>query len=160
MLVDGRSVYSRTFSGVFWDLNEVMVSDIDRIEVIRGPGGVAWGANAMNGVISIITRPATEQQGLDVRVSAGTFARAGLGIRYGGTFGDTAYRVFSQASEHADSWQGEQALSPTTGTHGRAERGSTGRAEPMRFWRRGISRKTEPGRDGRLCQTSRPAPPR
>ena len=96
VLIDGRSVYSRAFSGVFWDLNEVMVSDIDRIEIIRGPGGVAWGANAVNGVISIITRPAAAQQGLDLRVSAGTFARASLGIRYGGTFGDAAYRVFSQ----------------------------------------------------------------
>jgi iron complex outermembrane receptor protein len=108
VLVDGRSVYSRTFSGVFWDLNEVMVSDIDRIEVIRGSGGVAWGANAVNGVISIITRPATDQQGLDVRVSAGTFARASVGMRYGGTVGRTAYRVFSQFSEHADSWQSKQ----------------------------------------------------
>ena len=59
VLIDGRSLYSRAFSGVFWDLNEVMVSDIDRIEIIRGPGGVAWGANAVNGVISIITRPAS-----------------------------------------------------------------------------------------------------
>ena len=109
VLIDGRSVYTRAFSGVLWDLNEVMVSDIDRIEVIRGPGGVAWGANAVNGVISIITRPASEQQGLDVRVSAGTFARGILGMRYGGTVGSTAYRVFSQFSEHADSWQGEQA---------------------------------------------------
>src|SRR5688572_18292657 len=108
VLIDGRSVYSRTFSGVFWDLNDVMVTDIDRIEVIRGPGGVAWGANAVNGVISIITRPATEQQGLDVRVSAGTFARAGMGIRYGGTFGNAAYRVFTQFSDHADSWGEEQ----------------------------------------------------
>jgi iron complex outermembrane receptor protein len=86
-----------------------MVSDIDRIEVIRGPGGVAWGANAVNGVISIITRAATEQQGLDVRVSAGTFARASLGMRYGGTVGSTAYRVFSQFSEHADSWKDERS---------------------------------------------------
>jgi iron complex outermembrane receptor protein len=109
VLIDGRSVYSRAFSGVFWDLNDVMVSDIDRIEVIRGPGGVAWGANAVNGVISIITRPATEQQGLDLRVSAGTFARAGMGIRYGGTLGNTAYRVFSQFSEHADSWPGDRS---------------------------------------------------
>ena len=108
VLIDGRSVYSRAFSGVFWDLNDVMVSDIDRIEVIRGPGGVAWGANAVNGVISIITRPATEQQGLDLRLSAGTFARAGMGIRYGGTVGNVAYRVFSHFSEHADSWPGER----------------------------------------------------
>ncbi|MEO5741879.1 MAG: TonB-dependent receptor, partial [Vicinamibacterales bacterium] len=109
VLIDGRSVYSRAFSGVFWDLNEVMVSDIDRIEVIRGPGGVAWGGNAVNGVISIITRPASEQQGLDLRLSAGTFARAGIGIRYGGTFGNAAYRVFSQATQNADSWTGSQA---------------------------------------------------
>jgi iron complex outermembrane receptor protein len=109
VLIDGRSVYSRAFSGVFWDLNEVMASDIDRIEVIRGPGGVAWGANAVNGVISVITRPATEQQGLDLRLNAGTFARAGMGIRYGGTFGNAAYRVFSQFSEHADSWPGERS---------------------------------------------------
>jgi iron complex outermembrane receptor protein len=111
VLIDGRSVYSRAFSGVFWDLNEVMVSDIDRIEIIRGPGGVAWGANAVNGVISIITRPATAQQGLDLRVGVGTFARAGLGMRYGGTFGNVAYRVFSQASDHADSWPDEGTLS-------------------------------------------------
>jgi len=108
VLIDGRSVYSRTFSGVFWDLNEVMVADIDRIEVIRGPGGVAWGANAVNGVISIITRPATEQQGLDVQMGAGTFARASAGIRHGGTVGSTAYRVFSQFFDHADSWRGAQ----------------------------------------------------
>jgi iron complex outermembrane recepter protein len=109
VLIDGRSVYSRAFSGVFWDLQEVMVSDIERIEVIRGPGGVAWGANAVNGVISIMTRPATEQQGLDLRLSAGTFARAGMGIRYGGTVGNAAYRVFSQFSKHADSWPGERS---------------------------------------------------
>ena len=115
VLIDGRSVYSRAFSGVFWDLNEVMVSDIDRIEVIRGPGGVAWGANAVNGVISIITRPATEQQGLDLRLSAGTFARAGMGIRYGGTVGNAAYQsvltllgtrgfLAGRRSPFADNW--------------------------------------------------------
>ena len=125
VLIDGRSVYSRTFSGVFWDLNEVMVSDIDRIEMIRGPGGVAWGANAVNGVISIITRPATEQQGLDVRVGAGHLRSRKHGHRYGGTFGSTAYRVFSQFSEHADSWPGERCAfldnwhSWTTGAQGR-----------------------------------------
>jgi iron complex outermembrane receptor protein len=102
VLIDGRSVYSRTFSGVFWDMQDVTVADIDRIEVVRGPGGVAWGANAVNGVINIITRPATDTQGLALDASAGTFARERLGVRYGGTVGGTAYRVFSQWSRHGD----------------------------------------------------------
>jgi iron complex outermembrane receptor protein len=103
VLIDGRSVYSRTFSGVLWDVQDVIVSDIDRVEVIRGPGGVAWGANAVNGVINIITRPATESQGLALDASVGTFARERAAIRYGGSIGETAYRVFSQWSGHANS---------------------------------------------------------
>jgi iron complex outermembrane receptor protein len=98
VLVDGRSVYSRTFSGVFWDMVNIVVEDIDRIEVIRGPGGVVWGANAVNGVINIMTRPAAETQGLSLDVGVGTFARERLGVRYGGTAGGAAYRVFSQWS--------------------------------------------------------------
>jgi iron complex outermembrane receptor protein len=107
VLIDGRSVYNRTFSGVLWELQDVIVPDIDRIEVIRGPGGVAWGANAVNGVINVITRPATETQGLDVAASVGTFARAQVGLRYGGTVGGAAYRLFSQWSAHDDSKPGD-----------------------------------------------------
>ncbi len=62
VLVDGRSVYSQTFSGVFWDQLDVPVEDIDRIEVIRGPGGTMWGANAVNGVINIITKKSFERE--------------------------------------------------------------------------------------------------
>jgi iron complex outermembrane receptor protein len=109
VLIDGRSLYSRTFSGVIWDTHDLIVSDIDRIEVIRGPGGVAWGANAVNGVINVITRPATETQGLALDVSAGTFDRGRVGVRYGGKVGATSYRVFSQWSEYADSRTGEFA---------------------------------------------------
>jgi len=105
VLVDGRSVYTRTFSGVFWDMQDLMVADIDRIEVIRGPGGAVWGANAVNGVINVITRPATDTQGLAVDASVGTLARERVGVRYGGIAGNTAYRVFSQWSGYSNAAQ-------------------------------------------------------
>ena len=103
VLVDGRSVYTRTFSGVFWDMQDLMLSDIERIEVIRGPGGASWGANAVNGVINVITRSSAETPGLAVDVSRGTLLRERAGIRYGGTFGPAAYRVYSQWSGFSDS---------------------------------------------------------
>jgi iron complex outermembrane receptor protein len=109
VLIDGRSVYNLTFSGVFWDLQDVMVSDIDRIEVIRGPGGAVWGANAVNGVINIITRPASETQGFAVDASVGTFERERIGLRYGGTLGPAAYRLFGEWTRFDDA-----EPSPTT----------------------------------------------
>lgn len=63
VLIDGRSVYTPLFSGVYWDVQDTLLEDIDRIEVIRGPGGTLWGANAANGVINIITKKASETQG-------------------------------------------------------------------------------------------------
>jgi iron complex outermembrane recepter protein len=111
VLVDGRSVYSRTFGGVFWDMQDLMIPDIDRIEVIRGPGGTVWGANAVNGVINVITRPATDTTGLSANVSAGTFERERTGIRYGGTLGGgAAYRVFTQWSRYRDAPPSTSAL--------------------------------------------------
>jgi iron complex outermembrane receptor protein len=102
VLIDGRSVYNLSFSGVFWDLQDVIVADIDRIEVIRGPGGAVWGANAVNGVINIITRPASETQGFAVDASVGTFERERVGLRYGGTLGPAAYRLFGQWTRFDD----------------------------------------------------------
>jgi iron complex outermembrane recepter protein len=97
VLVDGRNIYSRIFSGVLWDTEDLMLDDIDRIEVIRGPGAALWGANAVNAVINIVTKAAADTQGGLVRVDAG---RAGeqAGVRYGGTLGAASYRLYSQWS--------------------------------------------------------------
>lgn len=97
VLIDGRSVYTPLFSGVFWDVQDVMLEDIDRIEVVRGPGGTLWGANAVNGVINIITKPAAETQGALVSVGSGSIERYFSQARYGGTLGENAhFRVYAK----------------------------------------------------------------
>src|SRR6266436_607558 len=75
VLIDGRTVYSPLFGGVFWDAQDVLLEDIDRIEVISGPGAALWGANAVNGVINIITRNAKETQGLFLQAGGGSELR-------------------------------------------------------------------------------------
>ena len=95
VLVDGRSIYNKIFSGVLWDTEDLMVDDIDRIEVIRGPGAAMWGANAVNAVINIVTKAAADTQGGLVRVDAGRVGGQGS-VRYGGTLGAASYRLYSQ----------------------------------------------------------------
>src|SRR5258706_1121003 len=92
VLIDGRSVYSPLFSGVFWDVQDVTLEDIDRIEVISGPGGTLWGVNAVNGVINIITRSATSTQDGLAAVSGGNHG-ADAALRYGGTLSGGGYRA-------------------------------------------------------------------
>ena len=77
VLIDGRTVYTPLFSGVFWDEQDVVLEDIERIEVISGPGATLWGANAVNGVINVITRSAADTQGGLVSVGGGNFERPG-----------------------------------------------------------------------------------
>lgn len=103
VLIDGRSVYAPLYSGVYWDMQDLLPEDIDRIEVISGPGATLWGANAVNGVINIITRPAGATQGLYATAVAGDRTRD-AGIRYGGRIGDTInYRLYAKAHRNRDS---------------------------------------------------------
>jgi iron complex outermembrane receptor protein len=95
--VDGRSVYTPLFSGVFWDVQDLLLEDVERIEVIRGPGATLWGANAVNGVINVLTRSAHETAGGLVTAGGGSEERGFLGLRYGGSLGtSTAYRVYGK----------------------------------------------------------------
>ncbi|MBC8097380.1 MAG: TonB-dependent receptor [Akkermansiaceae bacterium] len=95
VMVDGRTVYSPLFSGVFWDTQQSLLDDVDRIEVIRGPGATVWGANAVNGVISIVSKSARETQGSLVSGGGGDVHLAQGGARYGDKISDdTYYRVY------------------------------------------------------------------
>ncbi|NVM77886.1 iron complex outermembrane receptor protein [Duganella sp. SG902] len=104
MLIDGRSIYSPLFSGVFWDAPDVVLEDIERIEVISGPGATIWGANAVNGVINVITRSSADTQGGQLSVAGGSPNRNGS-LRYGGTMANGGtYRVYGKYQELSDTY--------------------------------------------------------
>ena len=99
VLIDGRSVYTTQFSGVNWDEQDTPLEDIERIEVIRGPGATMWGANAVNGVINIITKPARDTQGLLLSVGTGSEESGSADVRYGFSAGPKLHaRVFGKYS--------------------------------------------------------------
>jgi iron complex outermembrane recepter protein len=120
VLIDGRSIYNRIFSGVLWDTEDLMIDDIDRIEVIRGPGAAMWGANAVNAVINIVTKSAADTQGGLVRAEGGRFGEQGA-VRYGGTLGAASYRLYSQ-------WTGrdESLIAPGRGANDASHSITTG----------------------------------
>lgn len=107
VMVDGRTVYSPIFSGVFWETVDVLLEDVERIEVISGPGATLWGINAVNGVINVITRSARDTRGVYAEAGGGTQERGGA-VRYGTDLGDGALRVYAKGMErdHGRTTQG------------------------------------------------------
>jgi iron complex outermembrane receptor protein len=117
VLIDGRSIYNPVFGGVLWEAQNLMLLDIERIEVIRGPGGALWGANAVNGVINIITKHSRNTQGNVVTALTGN-EESNISARHGGALGnDGTYRVYAKAfkrdtsqapggGEAYDAWDG------------------------------------------------------
>lgn len=98
VMIDGRTIYSPLFSGVFWDAEDLPLEDIDRIEVIDGPAGATWGVNAVNGVINIVTRSAERTQSALVSAAAGDEEQLAT-VRYGGRLGERGYyRVYGRGS--------------------------------------------------------------
>jgi len=113
VLIDGRSVYSPLFSGVFWDTQDVVMADIERIEVISGPGATIWGANAVNGVINIITKSARDTQGNQLVVRGGAEG-ASASLRHGGALGDNGhFRAYAKLVRHDDIGREDGSVSGT-----------------------------------------------
>jgi iron complex outermembrane receptor protein len=116
VLIDGRTVYSPLFSGVYWDVQDVVMEDVERIEVISGPGATMWGANAVNGVINIITKSAAATQGALLSATIGKDERNGA-VRYGGALSNGGhYRVYAKYASN-DDLQTEKGSTLLTGWH-------------------------------------------
>jgi iron complex outermembrane receptor protein len=119
VLIDGRSVYTPLFAGVYWDVQNVMLEDVERIEVIRGPGGTIWGSNAVNGVINIITKNAKNTRGGYASTGVGNIDQNGSAVRYGGIGKSVDYRAYAMGfgrapefhpnGDNYDPWQLGQA---------------------------------------------------
>ena len=104
VLIDGRSIYTPLFSGVYWEFHDIPMEEIERIEVIRGPGAALWGANAVNGVINIITKNAKDSQGGLVSLTGGSEESIGM-VRYGSQIGDDLYYRFYAKSVYRDDYE-------------------------------------------------------
>jgi iron complex outermembrane receptor protein len=121
VMVDGRTVYSPLFSGVFWNTVDYTLEDIERIEVVRGPGATLWGANAVNGVVNIVTRHTADTQGLFAQVGGGSEDPLGADVRYGGRRGDASYRLYGRFASRAS-----QVFTDGSSAGDRRDRGQVG----------------------------------
>ncbi len=101
VLIDGRNVYTPLFAGVYWDVQDLLLEDIDRIEVIRGPAGTIWGPNSANGVINIITRNAADSRGVQGSALVGNIDHTVDDLQFGAGSGDTSFRLFGRGFERA-----------------------------------------------------------
>jgi len=116
VMIDGRSIYTPLYAGVFWDVQNVLLEDVERIEVISGPGGTLWGANAVNGVINVVTKSARDTQGALVTAGGGSLLQDFAAIRYGGSAGSNVFvriygerfdrdnTILSNGHDAADQW--------------------------------------------------------
>ena len=120
VLIDGRTVYTTLFAGTYWEVQDTVMDDIDRIEVIRGPGGIIWGPNAIDGVINIITRDSKDTQGILATVGGGNVEQGFASLRTGGSNGQgLSYRVYGKGfnrgsefhsdNQNFDGWRAGQA---------------------------------------------------
>ncbi len=121
--IDGRSVYTPSYSGVYWDVQNVVLEDVERIEVIRGPGATLWGANAVNGVINVITKQSSDTQGGLVTVAAGNHETGIASMRYGTQLNKDTYGRFYLHAHAQDSYQ---LLADETDAHDDSQLSSAG----------------------------------
>ena len=147
VLMDGRTLYSPLFSGTFWDVQDTVMADVDRIEVIRGPGGTIWGANAVNGVINVLTRDSSETRGTSLLIASGSENELITTGRYGARMGNAGnYRVYGKFRK-----QGANLFADGTSADDAMHLGQMGvrmDAEPERAMRWSIQGNAYAGSEG------------